>query len=131
MEILDKYIEELKSDLKLERISLDEKTLFVPGIKGKWLSRMYNHKNEFKKYEILFEEGKQRLIKEMEKNSDIAYSKATLEKVILDNETIKKITNNMKDERILIEFCEKCLSVVSSMTYDIKNIIEWSKLELT
>ena len=129
--MLDKYIEELEKDLGIERFSLDEKTLMVPGIKGKWLSKMAKHKKEQKNYERLLTDAKAKLFKEYETNSDIAYTKATLDKLILGEDIIVKIYSNINAERSLVEFCEKALSITSSMTYDIKNIIEWSKLELT
>jgi hypothetical protein len=131
MEILDKYINELKDDLKIERFSLDDKTLRVPGIKGKWLSRLSKHRVEYRNYQSLMDEAKAKLIKDYESKSNISYTKATLENLILDNDIIKKIRKNVDNEKSVIEFCEKTLSIVSSMTYDVKNIIEWTKLELT
>lgn len=131
MDTIDSYISELENDLRIDRVSLEDKSMSVAGIKGKWLSKMVRHKREYKNYEILMDEAKQKLIKEQEKNSDIAYSRATLEKIIMDHEVIRKIRKNMDAEKLAIEFCERSLSIVSSMTFDIKNIIEWSKLELT
>lgn len=118
-------------DLKIERFSLDDKTLRVPAIKGKWLGKLSNHRKSYKNYERLLGEAKSKLIKEYETNSDYSYTKATIEKIILDHDVIKKIKSNIDNERVIVEFCEKSLTIVSSMTYDVKNIIEWSKLELT
>jgi len=131
MEKLDKYIEELKTDLSIERFSLDEKTLKVPAIKAKWLARLSSHKREYRKYEKLLSEAKAKLMKEYETKRDISYTKATLEKIILDEDVIIKIQDNINFEKNLIEFCDKALSLAGSMSYDIKNIIEWTKLELT
>ena len=131
MEILDKYIAELEEDLKLDRVQLEEKSMMVPGIKGKWLSKMIRHKRELKNHEVLFEEAKNKLVKELEKNSDIAYSKPTMERIVSDHELIKKIKKSMDTERLAIEFCERALTIVSSMSFDVKNILEGYKLELT
>ena len=131
MEIVDKYIIELEEDLKLDSTSLEDKTMKVPGIKGKWLSRLIKHKREVKKCEVLMDEAKTKLIKEYEKNSDVAFSKATLEKIVMDHEVLRKIKNNIDNEKLAIEFCDRSLSIVSSVTYDIKNILEGYKLELT
>ena len=131
MEVLDNYIAELQTDLLIERFSLDDKVMKVPGIKGKWLSRLSKHRKDYKNFDRLMGEAKAKLMREYEKNSDISYTKATLEKIILDNDVMVKIKRSLDNERIIIEFCEKSLTIVSSMTYDVKNIIEWSKLELT
>ncbi len=131
MDILDNYIDELKSDLFLDRTNLEEKALFVPGIKAKWLSKMVIHKKELKKYEILMNDAKNKLISEYEKNSELVFSRPTIEKMISEHEIIKKIQQNIDTERLAIEFCEKAVTISSSMTYDIKNILEWYKLELT
>lgn len=131
METLDKYILELEDDLKIERVSLEEKTLLVAGIKGKWLAKLSRHKKELISFQELLEEAKIKISKEIEKNSDISYNKATLEKLALDHEIVKKIRKSLDKEKLLIEFCDKALTIVSSMSFDVKNIIEWCKLELT
>lgn len=131
MEVLDNYILELENDLKLDHTLLEEKSMCVPGIKGKWLSKMIKHKREVKKYETLLEEAKAKLIKEQEKNSEIAYNKPTLEKIVMDHEIVRKIRANIDAEKMAVEFCERSLTIVSSMSFDIKNIIEGYKLELT
>ena len=131
MEVIDTYIVELQEDLKIDNTILEEKTMLVPGIKGKWLGRLIKHKREARKYEVLLEEAKNKLVKEMEKNSEIAYNKATLEKMALDNNIAKKIKANLDAERLAAEFCERSLPIVSSMSFDIKNILEGYKLELT
>jgi hypothetical protein len=131
MEILDKYIIELENDLKIDRVGLEEKSMLVAGIKGKWLSKLVKHKQEHSKYQELLEEAKNKIIKEIEKSSDISYNKPTLEKLALEHEITKKIKKSIENEKLLIEFCDRGLNVVSSMSFDVKNIIEWCKLELT
>jgi hypothetical protein len=131
METLDKYINELENDLKMDRVGLEEKTLLVAGIKGKWLSKLSRHKREMSSFQELLEEAKNKVSKEIEKNSDISYTKTTLDKLALDHETVKKIRKKIEEERLLIEFCDKALTIVSSMSFDVKNVIEWCKLELT
>ena len=43
--ILDDYIIEIKDDTRVSEINLKEKSLSLPGLKAKWISRLINHKN--------------------------------------------------------------------------------------
>lgn len=129
-ELLDKYIEEFEQDVVLDRVSLEDKTMAVPSLKAKWLARLTRHKKDLKKYETLRDEAIGKIIKQKSKEEDIAFSPQTLEKMAYGDEIVKKITDTINAERSSIEFCDKVLQILSSMTYDIKNIIEWSKLEL-
>lgn len=129
-EILEKYIEEFEKDVFIDRLTLEDKTMAVPSLKAKWLARLTRHKKDLKKYETLREEAIGKIVKQKSKEEDIAFTPATLEKMAYGDEIVKKITETINNERSAIEFCDRTLQILASMTYDIKNVIDWSKLEL-
>jgi hypothetical protein len=57
--------------------------------------------------------------------------KAALEKKIDNSDAVQKIDQDIEETTLLIEYLEKTETVLRSMTYDIKNIIEINKLETT
>lgn len=129
MDILDKYIEELKEDLRIDEFSIKDASLKSPGRKHYWTSRLIYHKRNLMK----LENEKNTLIKkasqEIQYQSPVKVSNVAIEKSAQDVQIVKDINFKINDEKLIIEFLEKTEKTLSSLTYDIKNIIEIIKLE--
>jgi len=129
MDILEKYIEELKEDLKIDEFSIKDASLKSPGRKHYWTSRLINHKRNLMK----LENEKNTLIKkasqEVQYQSPVRLSNVVIEKTAQGTDIMKEINLKINEEKLIIEFLEKTEKTLSSLTYDIKNIVEIMKLE--
>ena len=45
------------------------------------------------------------------------------------NETVEKLTEEIKESEMIVEYLEKVEKIFSAMTYDYKNIVELMKME--
>jgi len=48
-----------------------------------------------------------------------------------NSDGIKKITQEIEDVDLMIEYLERVEQIFKSMTYDLKNIVDISKMEMT
>lgn len=129
MELLDKYNEELKEDTKIDVLNLRDVQLKLPAIKHKWVARLISHKHEISKLNDLIDKAKETIIEKQLKDSTVKVSRPTLEKMVENNDVILKIRNNIKEHELLILYLEKVEKILSTTTYDIKNLVEIMKLE--
>jgi len=129
MEVVEKYIKEIEEDLKIDEFNIKDATLRTPSRKHYWVSRLINHKRNLYKLEQELEATSKRLVTETREKSPVAISSITLQNAVAESEVIKDLTQKIKEEKFVIELLEKTEKTFSSLTYDIKNIIEIIKLE--
>jgi hypothetical protein len=132
MELFDKFQQEIKEDTKIDQLNLMDRQLMLPAIKHKWVARLIeqkrNRNNLEKKKKVLREE----VLKKLESGGiPTGVPKASIKEKVDASDTIKKINEEIDDVNLLIEYLEKVEGIFRSMTYDIKNITEISKLETT
>jgi hypothetical protein len=129
MEVVEKYIKEIEEDLKIDEFNIKDATLRTPSRKHYWVSRLINHKRNLYKLEQELEATSKRLVTETREKSPVAISSITLQNAVAESEVIKDLTQKIKEEKFVIELLEKTEKTFSSLTYDIKNIVEIMKLE--
>lgn len=125
--LFETYQKEIAEDIKVDELSLKDKTMLVPTIKHKWVGRLMMHKVQLKKLNDI----KKKEIKRLTNNSPIPLSKATLDQAINGDESIVKIQNSIERLEVIIEYLEKVEKLTSSLTWDCKNLIDLQKLETT
>ena len=59
----------------------------------------------------------------------VKLSNPTIEKAVIESNSIKDLQIKINEDKLIIEFLEKTEKTFSSLTYDIKNIVEIMKLE--
>jgi len=125
--LFETYQKEIAEDIKVDELSLKDKTMLVPTIKHKWVGRLMMHKVQLKKLNDI----KKKEIKRLTNNSPIPLSKSTLDQAINGDESIIKIQNSIERLEVIIEYLEKIEKLTSSLTWDCKNLIDLQKLETT
>lgn len=130
-ETLDKYEEELNNDIKLNRINLEDVQLKLPSLKAKWVSRLMNHKRELGEIYDLREETIENLAQKIKGEAIVAVNDMFATKEAEKHEIIKKINKEINKQKLIIEYLEKSEKILSSATYDIKNLTEIIKMETT
>jgi len=128
---LSNYIEELKDDCVVDDINLKESALMLPAKKAKWVTRLILAKNSVNKLE---KDKKKQIFIIMEKlkqESISTVSNAVLKSLAEKHESVIEIDNKIEENYNLIDFLERVEKVMSSMSFDIGNIVKIVQLETT
>jgi hypothetical protein len=131
MDIIEQYIIELEKDVKLDQFNIRDCQMRLPAYKHKWVGRLMRHKQEV----VMLNQHKQQLrktvVNKIQQNTTYKVSKPAAEKAAGSHDSIIDISNKIAELNVIIEFLEKSERILSSMTYDIKNLIEIMRLETT
>jgi hypothetical protein len=129
MEILKKYISEINKELDINEMNLKESSMRAPARKHFWASRLINHKIELNNLKKSKDSITKTLIEKSVAASPIALSKSSLEKGIENTDEIKKFNDQIKENEAILEYLEKVEKIYSSLTYDIKNMVQMTSME--
>lgn len=128
---LGKFIEELKEDCVVDEINLKESALILPAKKAKWVARLIIEKNNLNKLEKDKKELMNSLIERLKEESVTSLSSAVLKNIAEKDTSIIEIDQKIEDSKNLIDFLERIEKIMSSMSFDIGNIIKIVQLETT
>ena len=129
MEILKRYISEITKELDINEMNLKESSMRAPARKHFWVSRLINHKVDLNTCKKTKDNLVKSLIVKAEAASPVQLSKASLEKAVESTDEIRKINEQIKEEESIIEYLEKVEKIYSSLTYDIKNMVQMTSME--
>jgi hypothetical protein len=130
--IFSKFTEEIQLDTHIDEINVLQKQLMLPAIKHKWVSRLIENKRKLNNLISKKDKIKKEVLEQLtEKGLPPNLPKTSLEQKIKDSDVYKKIEEEISDTTLVIEYLEKVETILRSMTYDIKNIIDINKLETT
>ena len=129
MDILTDYVNELKLDAVINELNIKEKSLLLPGLKAKWVSRLINHKNTLNSLERNKKKLIKNLIPQVKENMPVRLSDNVIKESAESTVEVQKISNEIDREKMLVDFLEKAEKTVSSYSFDISNIIKIMQLE--
>jgi predicted phage-related endonuclease len=128
---LSKYIEELKADCVVDEINLKESALILPAKKAKWVARLILQKNILNKLEKDKKELLNSLMERLKEESVTSLSTAVLKNFAEKDISVIEIDQKIEESKNLIDFLERIEKIMSSMSFDIGNIIKIVQLETT
>ena len=97
---------------------------------AKWLSYLYHEKENLDR----INDAKQKIIKKKMSENKLQDSVLKLkseEKIVQNNENIKKLNALAKQTQDNIDYIERCLQVLANFGFQIKNIVEVMKLSFS
>ena len=130
-ELLNKYIEELDKDVKLDQFNLKEAQLALPGIKHKWAGRLIRHKIELNELTVKRSLKLKEICNIVQMQSPTTLPNTVVERNAVKHSDIISIDNEINYTKLIIEFLEKTEKTLSSMTFDISNIVKIITIETT
>lgn len=130
-ELLEKYIAELDVDVKIDQFNLKEVQLALPGIKHKWSGRLVRHKIELNELNLKRVLKLTEIANQLEYQSPTPLPKPIIEKNALKHSAMIEIDTQIAYTKLIIEFLEKTEKTLSSMTFDISNIVKIITIETT
>ena len=119
----------MDQDLKVDAFNIKEVQLRLPSIKHKWTGRFIRHKLELCNVQRQRELKKKELVSKICEASPVKITEFAAEKTAESGSSLKDMDEKIQELRLVIELLEKSEKTFSSMTYDIKNMIELQKLE--
>ena len=131
MDVIEQYILELEKDVKIDQFNIRDCQMKLPAYKHKWVGRLMRHKQEVVKLNQKKQSLKKVVISKIQNASTYKISKPAAEKAASTHDSIVDIANQINELNVIIEFLEKSERILSSMTFDIKNLVEIMKLETT
>jgi hypothetical protein len=129
--LIDEYIKELETDLKIDELILKDYQLKLPGIKHKWAGRCIRHKLEINELRKKREHTKKLVVDKLNEQSPVKLAFSVVERTAEKCNEILDTDNKINELELIIELLEKAEKILSSASYDIKNLIDIIKLETT
>ena len=129
MGILDRYIDELKGDTHLDEFTMKDVQMKLPGIKHKWTGRLIRTKLDIRQLYSKRNKLINELSKQLIEQSPITLSVPVAKKKVEAHESVVDIDDEIDELKLAQLFLEKSERILSSMTFDIKNLTEIIKLE--
>lgn len=131
VKLFDKYVNEVTRDTQYDRVNIEEVQLKLPATKAKWVSRLFNHKQELKDINDEFADIVNNVSLKIKADAPVQMSDFAVSKVAEKSDTVQNIRKHIKRLENTIEYLESVVKLMNGMTYDIKNSIDLIKLEQT
>lgn len=128
---LSNFIEELKKDCMVDEINLKESALLLPAKKAKWVSRLILEKNNLNSLEKERKLAFNVVMESLKKQSVTSISQPVLKNLAEKDARVLEIENKINESENLIDFLERVEKIMSSMSFDVGNIIKIVQLETT
>lgn len=133
VEKMKKYAEEIKEDLAINDMNLTEKSFNVPHKKHYWAGKFIEESyalREMERKKKFLEKEAVRAMNEKAAVAPVDLSASARKSMVSNLDTIKDLTEKIEDQKLLVQYLEKCEKIFSFITNDIKNIIEVKQMEL-
>jgi len=124
-------MEELRSDCVIDEINLKESALILPAKKAKWVARLILEKNRLNKLEKDKKNKINSLIDLIKQEAVASLSSAVLKNLAEKDPSVIELDENIEESKNLIDFFERIEKIMSSMSFDVGNIIKIVQLETT
>jgi hypothetical protein len=128
---IKKLLSEIEADTRVDELNLREVQFKLPAIKHKYAGLLIRSKIELNEKRKKYEEAKKSLVKKIKDSSPVKLTLNVLNDAADETPSLKNINEDIRNLLLVIELLEKTEKTLSSMTFDIKNIIEIQKLETT
>jgi hypothetical protein len=128
---LSKYMEELGKDCAIDEINLKESALILPAKKAKWVARLILEKNLLNKLEKDKKDKINSLIDIIKHEAVASLSTAVLKNLAEKDPSVIELDEKIEESKNLIDFFERIEKIMSSMSFDVGNIIKIVQLETT
>lgn len=129
--MLEDYIKELEADLIINELNLKDCQLRLPAIKHKWTGRLIRQKlliNQLKKQR---DQIKADIMAEIDHTSSVKLTTPVIAATADRHSKVIDLNRQIQEAELIVELLEKSEKTLSSCSFDIKNIIEIMKLEIT
>jgi hypothetical protein len=129
MEMLKKYIDQIKEDLTIDEFNLKEVQMRLPARKHFWVARLMDAKIARQKLLARKKSIKREITDRVINESVIKLQPQSVDQIAENTPDIEKINEKLKELDFTIEYLEKAEKIFSTIHWEIKNIIQIQQLE--
>jgi hypothetical protein len=129
VDLLDKYIEELKQELVIDELNVANVQRRLPARRHFWAARLIQHKRDIFRLKKEKDEIEQRIAKELREKSVTKLSIPESISIAKKSSGVKNILEKLYELELVVELLEKAEKNLSSMVWDIKNIVALIQME--
>jgi len=129
MSLLSRYIKEVEQDLVLNDFNIKEAQLRLPARKHFWVARLIEAKRDL---QIITDKEKKLsklLASRVKEQAPVHLTDKAVNTLIEEQDEMISIKEQKRDLSNVIEYLEKVEKILSSMHWEVKNIIDLNKLE--
>ena len=129
MELLKKYIEDINKDLYLDDFNLKEVQMILPARKHFWVARLIEAKIKRNTLFAKKKKLKKDLVKKVIEDSPVRINQTAAETAAERYDSVVTINNSIKEQDTIIEYLEKVEKILSTMHWEVKNIVDINRME--
>lgn len=123
---LNKYMDELNDDVKLNIMNIREKSLMVSTIRAKWLGYLFKERENLSR----IKDYRAALLKKKTDSMPASALRLKSEDAIAgSDEKLVELGNLQKITESNLDFIERALSILNDFSWQIRNLVEVLKLE--
>jgi hypothetical protein len=127
--LLERYIEEVKVDTKLDEFTIKDVQMRLPGLKHKWVGQLIRSKVTLNRLQKEKEKLKKEIVEKLKTESPVKMSDVAFERTAEGHERMKGLTSSIEELKIVIEYLEKVEKIFHSFTFDLRNAIQIMQME--
>ncbi len=128
-EIINQYLEEANIDTDLDRLEVVSTQERLVNNKHKWSARLINHKINLNNFKLKRTSILEEKITEFQNTEPVKVNRSIAEKAVQNKREIRVLDLKIKNEQLMIDYLENIYKNISFATNDIKNLVEFMKLE--
>lgn len=132
-EKLEQYSKEITEDLKLNEMVIQQKSFEIPQRKHYWVTKLILETQELNRLERKKKALEKTALEKtaLEKQEPLVQmSIASMKNVIANTKPMQEITQEIEDQKMLVEYLNKVEKIFAYITNDVKNIIEIMQLQV-
>ena len=127
--MLKKYIEDINKDLYLDDFNLKEVQMRLPARKHFWVARLIEAKIKRNTLFAKKKKLKKDLVKKVIQDSPVRINQTAAETAAERYDSVVTINNSIKEQDTIIEYLEKVEKILSTMHWEVKNIVDINRME--
>ena len=130
MSLLEKYINELTEELRIDDMNVGEVQKRLPARRHFWAARLINHKRDLLHLQNKRKTRTVQIAEKLRTESVISLTRPEASKMAYECDEIMNMTNEIHELELIIEFLEKTEKNLNSMSFDLKNVVALMQMEM-
>jgi seryl-tRNA synthetase len=129
VDLLKRYKEEINKDLAVDDFNIKDVQQKLPSRKHFWVARLIDARIELSQLQKRKKKLKVLLSQKIASDSMVSLSQSVISNAVENSDEMEKLNDSIKEYEYIIEYLEKVEKIMSTMHWEIKNIVEIQKLE--
>lgn len=129
MELLAKYREEIAKELQIDQMNIKQVQLRLPSRKHFWLGRLMDARIKLNHLQSDKKRMKIELVAQVKKDSPVTLTTSAAEVAVENSAKIQQHNEKIREVEFIVEYLERVEKIMSSMHWEIRNIIQILELE--